>query len=76
MCALRAHIKLSIFRNIFSRIEKATITFSILKNKNLKIKINVYAHVNKILQKFYKNLILNYSTKHSRYFDDVWQASS
>ena len=32
MCALRAHIKLSIFRNIFSGIEKAAITFSILEN--------------------------------------------
>ena len=31
MCALRAHIKLSIFRNIFSETEKAVITFSILK---------------------------------------------
>ena len=31
MCALRAHIKLSIFRNIFSRIEKVVITFSILE---------------------------------------------
>ena len=33
MCALRAHIKLSIFRNIFSEIEKAVITFSILEKK-------------------------------------------
>ena len=31
MCALRAHIKLSIFRNIFSGIEKAVITFSTLE---------------------------------------------
>ena len=31
MCVLRAHIKLSIFRNIFSKIEKVVITFSILK---------------------------------------------
>ena len=30
-CALRAHIKLSIFRNLFSGIEKAVITFSILE---------------------------------------------
>ena len=29
MCALRVHIKLSIFENIFSRIEKAVNTFSI-----------------------------------------------
>ena len=39
MCALRAHIKLFIFGNIFSEIEKAVITFSILekffsKNEN------------------------------------------
>ena len=31
MCALRAHIKLYIFRNIFSGTEKAVITFSILE---------------------------------------------
>ena len=31
MCALRAHIKLSIFRNIFSKIEKVVITFSIIE---------------------------------------------
>ena len=31
MCALRAHIKLSAFENIFSGIEKAVITFSILE---------------------------------------------
>ena len=29
MCALRAHIKFSICGNIFSKIEKAVITFSI-----------------------------------------------
>ena len=39
MYALRAHIKLSIFRSILSGIEKALITFSIFekifsKNKN------------------------------------------
>ena len=31
MCALRAHIKLSKFGNIFSKIKKAVITFSILE---------------------------------------------
>ena len=31
MYALKAHIKFSIFRNIFSRIEKSVITFSILE---------------------------------------------
>ena len=31
MCALKAYIKLFIFRNIFSRIEKVVITFSILE---------------------------------------------
>ena len=39
MCTLRTHIKFSIFRNIFSGIEKVIITFSILekifsKNEN------------------------------------------
>ena len=39
MCVLRAHIKLSIFRNIFLEIKKTVITFSILeknfpKNEN------------------------------------------
>ena len=39
MCALRAHIKLSIFENILSGIEKTVITFSIIektfsKNEN------------------------------------------
>ena len=39
MCALRAHIKFFIFRNIFLGIEKVVITFSILekffsKNEN------------------------------------------
>ena len=39
MYALKAHIKFSIFKNIFSRIEKAVITFLILekifsKNEN------------------------------------------
>ena len=33
MCALRAHIKLSNFRNILSEIEKAVNTFSILEKK-------------------------------------------
>ena len=41
MCALRAHIKPSIFRNIFSGIEKAVITFSILEKIFSKMKINV-----------------------------------
>ena len=31
MCVLRAHIKLSIFGNIFSKIEKVVNTFSILE---------------------------------------------
>ena len=41
MCALMAHIKLSIFRNIFSGIEKAIITFSILEKFFSKMEINV-----------------------------------
>ena len=41
MCALRAHIKLSIFRNIFSGIEKVVITFSIFEKIFPKMEINV-----------------------------------
>ena len=41
MCVFRIHIKLSIFRNIFSEIEKAVITFLILEKFFLKIEINV-----------------------------------
>ena len=46
------HIKLSIFENIFSKIEKAVITFSILekifpKTKNLMCALR--AHISKIL---------------------------
>ena len=37
MCALRAHIKLSNFRNILSEIEKTVNTFSILKKIFLNI---------------------------------------
>ena len=33
MCALRAHIKFSIFENIFLGIKKAVFTFSILEKK-------------------------------------------
>ena len=47
MYVLKVHIKLSIFRNIFLRIEKTIITFSILEKKFSKIKIN--RHINKIL---------------------------
>ena len=39
MCALRTHIKFSIFRNIFSKIEKVIITFSILEKFFSKMKI-------------------------------------
>ena len=52
MCALRAHIKLSVFGNIFLGIEKAVITFSILekmfpKTENLICALR--AHISKIL---------------------------
>ena len=41
-CALRAHIKLFIFRNILSRVEKIVITFSILEKFFFpKMEINV-----------------------------------
>ena len=33
MCALRAHIKFSIFENIFLGIKKPVFTFSILEKK-------------------------------------------
>ena len=36
MCAIRVHIKLFIFKNIFSRIEKIVIIFSILEKKIFK----------------------------------------
>ena len=42
MCALRAYIKFSIFRNIFLRIEKVVITFLIFKFFFPKMEINVY----------------------------------
>ena len=52
MCALRAHIKLSVFGNIFSGIEKAVIIFLIfekmfLKTENLICALR--AHISKIL---------------------------
>jgi len=37
MCVLRAYIKQSIFRNIFSEIEKIINTFSILEKMFLKM---------------------------------------
>ena len=40
MCAFRAYIKLSIFKNIFFRIEKIIIIFLILKKKISKMEIN------------------------------------
>ena len=36
MYALRVHIKFSIFKNIFSKIKKTVIIFSILEKKNFK----------------------------------------
>ena len=52
MCALRAHIKLSVFGNIFSRIEKVMTAFSISekifpKTENLMCALR--AHVNRTL---------------------------
>ena len=37
MCALRAHVKPSIFGNIFSKIEKTVNTFSISEKMFLKM---------------------------------------
>ena len=51
MCILRAHIKSSIFRNIFSEIEKTINTFSIPKKMFLKmdgLMCALRAHVSKI----------------------------
>ena len=39
MCALRAHIKLFIFRKLFLEIKKAVIIFSIFEKKIFKNKI-------------------------------------
>ena len=52
MCALRAHIKLSIFRNIFSGIEKVMPIFSISEKMFLKIEslmCALRAHINRTL---------------------------
>ena len=54
MCVLRAHIKLSVFGNIFSGTEKAVIIFSIFKKMFLKtenLMCDLRAHINKILKK-------------------------
>ena len=47
MYALKAHIKFSIFRNIFSRIEKVVITFSIPKKifQKWKLMCALRAHI-------------------------------
>ena len=62
MCALRAHIKLSVFGNIFSGIEKAVITFSILEKMFLKtesLMCTLRAHINRTLNKnIHPSLIL------------------
>ena len=50
MYALRAHIKLFIFRNIFSGIKKTVITFSIIENFFSKIG-NPKLFISKILYK-------------------------
>ena len=52
MCALRAHIKLFVFGNIFSGIEKAVITFSILEKMFPKTESLICAlrtHISKVL---------------------------
>ena len=50
MCALRAHIKLYVFGNIFSRIKKVMTAFSIPKKMFLKtenLMCTLRAHVNR-----------------------------
>ena len=42
MCALKAHIKFSVFKNIFSKIKKVVIIFLIFEIYFFKIKINIY----------------------------------
>ena len=52
MCVLNAHIKFSIFKNIFSGIEKIVITFSILEKfffQKWKLMCALRAHISKIL---------------------------
>ena len=52
MCALRAHIKLSVFKNIFSRIEKVITAFSIPEKmfpKTESLMCALRAHISKIL---------------------------
>ena len=44
MCVLKAHIKFSIFGNIFLGIEKAVITFSIFKKIFPKMEIKFLEH--------------------------------
>ena len=66
MCALKTHIKLSVFGNIFSKIKKAVITFSILekmfpKTENLMCKIqknNIKASSNKIVEIPVKSVLM------------------
>ena len=51
MCVLRTHIKLSVFENIFSEIEKAVITFSILEKmfpKTESLMCALRTHISKI----------------------------
>ena len=55
MCALRAHIKLSIFRNIFSKIENVMTTFSTFEKIFLNIELR--AHINfSIFEKIFLNI--------------------
>lgn len=60
MCALRVHIKPFIFGNIFSKIEKAVIIFSIPEKIFLKIENLIYAlkaHINKIHKRIMRNVV-------------------
>ena len=57
MCALRAHIKLSIFENFFSRIEKAVNIFLIPEKfffQKWELVCALGAHISKILNKKFK----------------------
>ena len=67
MRTLRAHIKLSIFENIFLRIEKVMTTFSIFEKIFLNIE-SLRAHINRTLHSF----ILYFFNLTASKFKAVW----
>ena len=66
MCALRAHIKLSVFGNIFSRIEKVMIVFSIFEKMFLKtesLMCTLRAYINRTQKEIILTNRLSYACK-------------